>query len=47
MCHTGNTGALWIPNYWFIPWNLTNYLEEEEPFLHASFNIIYIMNATA
>ena len=47
MSHTGNTGALWLPNYWFMPWNFTNYLEEEESCLQASFNIIFIMNATA
>jgi len=47
MSHTGNTGAPWFPNYWFMPWNFTNYLEEEEFCLQASFNIIFIINGTA
>jgi len=42
MSHTGTTGALWVPIYWFIPWNFTNYLEEEEHCLQASLNIICI-----
>jgi hypothetical protein len=29
MSRNGNTDELWVPNYWFIPWNFTICLEED------------------